>query len=259
MRKYILIISLIVVSNAFSQDSMKTKIDNVTKVQNEIGANTTLLLKQIFNLSNNSFPTLPYDLTYKLIKNKSALRVGFGVTVNNSSVTTTTSTSTTSNSTVPPPGPDAAVPTFNKSSNYYYRIGWERRYMIGKKMCASWGVDFAGQYGTSHSQSSQTFDNLPNGYSYTKSTDDLKLMSYGGGPEVGIQIFINKYLSVYTELPVYFQLTQQQEVTDSYQNQLTQTFPTNVYTSSDSKQTQTTTGTKFSVILPVTLYLAVKF
>ena len=38
-------------------------------IAQEFGVNTTLMLKQVFNLSNNTFTTLPYDLTYKSIRN----------------------------------------------------------------------------------------------------------------------------------------------------------------------------------------------
>jgi hypothetical protein len=251
MKKFILL--LVIPFTSLAQDTTKIAEPPAKKINHEIAINTTLLLKQIFNLSNNTFPTLPYDVTYKLIIKKSAIRVGAGINMTNSSLTTST-TSTNQNSA--PSGPDAVVPTINKSSNLFYRVGWEKRYTVGTRVAASWGVDFAGQYGKSNSQSSSGFNSLPNNYNFTKTTDNLKMMAYGGGPVVGIQVFITKRISVSTEVPLYFQVIQQTEVTENFQNNYSSF---NGWTSSTNTQTQTTKGTKFSLTLPVTLYLAIKF
>jgi|ERR1019366_430974 hypothetical protein len=254
--KNLTFLSLFVFSaSCFAQDTTKKDIIKKCKFNHEVGINTTLLLKQIFNLSNNTFPTLPYDLTYKLIRdnNKWAIRVGIGVTMNNSSVSsTTTSTNQISG------GPDPIVPTTTNSTNLFYRVGWERRYAFDSRIVAFGGFDFAGQYGTTTSQSSNVFNNLPNSYSYTKTHDNTTTMMYGGGPVAGIQFFITKRLSLFTEIPIYFQYTSQKEVTDNYQNQLVSSSGTD-YISSDNSQTQITKGSKLSVTLPVTIYLALKF
>ena len=258
MKKMLLLFSVFLTINSFAQDTAitKQKIDEASKLSNEIGLNTTLLLKQIFNLSNNTFPTLPYDLTYKLIKNKSALRIGLGITMTNSSVETTTSSTSTFSTTSTAPSPDATVPVESKSTNLFYRVGWERRYMLNKYIGACWGIDMAGQYGTSYSQSSNGFNNLPFSYSFTKSTDKLTLLTYGGGPMVGIQVFFAKHISVYTEVPIYFMLEQQKDVSETYQHSYSSS---NGWNTTTNTQTQMTKGTTLNITLPVTLYLAIKF
>ena len=253
MKKILLSLSILLTINTIAQDTTKVVEHKVKKVNHEIAVNTTLLLKQIFNLSNNTFQTLPYDLTYKLIVKKSALRVGLGVTMDNSSLTTTT---TSTNPSTAPPGPDAIVPTITNSTNLFYRVGWEKRYMLGSRIGIFCGVDFAGQYGTSYSSSSSGFNNLPNSYSFSKTTDDLKMMSYGGGPVGGIQVYITKRISLSTEVPFYFQIIQQKEKVENYQNSFD---PSNGWIASTNTQTQTTTNSKLSLTLPVTLYLAIKF
>lgn len=252
MKKIIFLSLFLFSTSCFSQNDSTEKCN----FDHEIGINTTMLLKQIFNLSNNTFPTLPYDLTYKLISenNKWAIRGGVGITLNNSSVSSTI-TSTNQNQT--PGGPDAIVPTTNNSTNLFYRMGWEQRFVIDGRFLPYAGFDIAGQFGNSKSQSSNVSNNLPFSYSYTKTRDNILTMMYGGGPVAGIQFFLTKKVSLFTEIPIYFFYSYQKEVTNNYQNQFD--FNSGTYISSENGQTQKITGTKLSVTLPVTLYMALKF
>jgi hypothetical protein len=241
------------------RDSVRTVYHPVHQSNNEFGGNLTLFIKQVFSLSNNTFVTLPYDITYKHLCGKYAFRAGFGILLNNTSVSTTTSiTSSNGNPNVPPAGPDQTVPTTNKSTNTFFRVGIERRHMFDSRICAYWGVDLAGQLGESYSASSVTSNNLPNNYSFSKTSDMIQTMAIGGGPVGGIQLYLTKSLSLFTEVPLYFMYNYQKEVTDNFQNFLTAP-QANYYVQSENKQTVITKGPKFSVTLPVTLYLAIKF
>lgn len=252
MKKIILVLLILFSINCIAQDN--TDAPKTWKFNHEIGVNTTLLLKQVFNLSNNTFSTLPYNLTYKLIHKKWAIRLGTGISLINSKVKTST-TSTGTNA--PPPGPDAEIPTENKSTDFFYRLGWEYQFDLGKGIIAYSGLDFAGQYGESYSQNSLLFNNLPNSYSFIKTTNDLKTNVYGGGIVAGIQIYLTKHLSLFTEIPVYFQWTEQKEETVSYRNSLD--FFNGNYESEEEKQTDDSKVSRLSITLPVTLYLALKF
>ncbi|MBI3502450.1 MAG: hypothetical protein HY063_11725 [Bacteroidetes bacterium] len=266
MKKIILFVFILLAVKSFSQDTSKVSaVKDTAKKQcrhscafsHEVGANMTLFMKQVFNLSSSTFTTLPYDLTYKLIhKDKWAIRAGAGITINNSSSESSTTVTTSGTNPAVIPGPDPVVPTINNSRNVFYRIGWECRHSFDKRIMGYAGLDFAGQVGSSNSQSSQVFNNLPTQYEYLKTTDEIKTMAYGGGPVFGFQVFIAKKLSLFTEMPLYFQYTTQTENTDSYQNLLD--FSGN-YVSEDSKQITTNKTMKLSVIAPVTLYLALKF
>ena len=257
MKNLIFASLLILSASTFAQDTLKTESSRKCQFNHEIGINATLLLKQVFNLSNNTFPTLPYDITYKLISNnnKWAIRAGVGVSLNNSTVSSTTTTASLNQ---PPSGPDQAVPTETNSTNLFYRVGWERRFINYGKILPYAGFDIAGQFGTSKSQSSNVSDNLPFNYSYTKTSDKTVNNTIGGGPVAGIQFFITKKISLFTEIPIYFFYTQQKESTNSFQNQLDNN-NSGTYTTSENDQTIKTTSTKLSVNLPVTLYLAIKF
>jgi hypothetical protein len=271
MKKILSVTFLCLSLGLFAQDTLKTKstkatVDSAHAVVrkpytacNELGGNFTLFLKQIFDLSNTTLPTLPYDLTYKHICGKNAFRAGFGILMNNSTVNTTTTSSGAGSGSSLIPGPDPIVPTTTKSMNIFYRLGWERRYMLDTRICAWWGLDLAGQIGSSHSASSVVNNNLPNSYSYSRTSDDAQTMAIGGGPVCGIQFYITQKLSFFTEMPLYFQYNYQKDVTDNYQNQLIGGGFNPSYASSDNGQTQITKNPRLSLTLPVTLYLALKF
>jgi hypothetical protein len=248
MKKSILISSIILFFSASTHclaggDSTKTAIPDQLRIYNEIGFDATSLLKQVLSLSNAAYNPLPYDLTYDLIKGSSAIRFGAGMLVqnygqNSTSVTTYSPASGTSI----PAGPDPQIPFVSNETNIYYRVGWERRFNFGSRITAYCGIDFVGQ----------------SYYYYTKNNETDKYMAYGGGPVAGIQIHLTKRLSLFTELPVYFMASKETDVTTSYNNQLLNGY-TNTFSSMTSKQTATTTGTNFTVNLPVTVYVAFKF
>jgi len=277
MKKTICLISILFSLHAFGQE-LKSKKDSIHEHMNdttrdgrhgyhhqggyhshqELGGNITLFFKQIFNLSNSIFPTLPYDLTYKYICGRNAFRAGLGFTLANSSITN--STVSTNSQPANSGGPDVAIPTTNNQMNLFYRVGWEHRYRLDRRWSAYLGVDIAGQYGTNNSASSSTQNGLPNNYSYVKNTDNITIQSIGGGPVGGIQFNINKKLSLFTEIPFYFQYGNQKEVTVNYQDQLINNFSgSSYYQSSTNTQTIITKTPKMSLTLPVTLYLALKF
>lgn len=252
MKKNTLFIAILFSLSGFAQDNQNPPMPEEFKISHEIGINTTFLVKQMFSLSSSSFTTLPYDLTYKLIRRNQAIRAGVGVSLNNSTVSTSTSGSSAT------PGPDPIVPTYSKSMNLYYRVGWERRFALQSKVMAYLGLDIIGQSGNSSSQSSVVFNNLPNYYSYSKTTFDSKTMGYGGGPVAGIQLFLTKKLSIFTEAPIYFQYTTKTEKTENYSNFLQSGWGTPVYVSTDDKEVQSTKGSRLTLALPVTIYLSIK-
>ena len=245
--RYLLVICLLFCTlNVHSQDTTSTV--EKCNVSHEFGINSTLLLKQVFNLSNNTFPTLPYNLTYKMICNSSAIRFGLGFTINNLKTTNPEST--------PPSGPDPEVPTYSNSSEFFYRGGWEKRFSLGKRLVAFGGLDIAGKYGTSGAQVSFVFNNLPNSYSYSRTTISGLAYDFGGGPVGGIQVYLSKRFSLSTEIPIYFMYKYDKEVTENYSNVLQFT---GEFVETTSRNTIITSGMDFTITLPVTLYMSVLF
>jgi hypothetical protein len=77
----------------------------------------------------------------------------------------------------------------------------------------------------------------------------------------GIQFFCTKHLSVYTEIPLYFLYTNHKENIDNYEDEWEENYETYTYSfvTTDTKQTNTTKGKAFQLVLPVTMYLSLKF
>lgn len=221
-------------------------------MHHEIGINATLLMKQVLSLSSINAVVLPYDLTYKYItNNKWAFRTGIGLNTTNSTSETTTSTTSTTTA-----GPDAPAPNISKSFDISYRAGIECRHQFTKWLVGYAGVDLAGSNSKSTSQNSQTFNNLPWSYNYTRTSDVTSAMGIGGGPVLGVQFYVGKRLSFYTEVPIYFIHSSSTENIDNYRNDLQ---GSNNYVSSTNTQTQTVTGSSWRITIPATVYLAIRF
>ena len=261
MKKIFIFPALLFSFCGFSQDD-STEIPESKKcnLRHEIGVNATLLLKQVFNLSNNTFTTLPYNLTYKLIWKDFVFRTGAGFSRTESKVEETETSVTTGTSSPNVAGPDKMVPTVNSSYLIAYRAGFEYRHIFDKRIAAYAGLDFVTDYGKSHAQSSSEFNNLPSSYQYTKTTNDVTLKSYGGGPVFGIQLFLSKHLGLFTEVPIYFVQVKQKDISESYQNVGQMNFSGQMnYTATTTKNTEETTASGLTIILPVTLYLSFMF
>jgi hypothetical protein len=229
--------------------SVAASAQDSSAVQHEFGFNTTLLLKQVFNLSNNTFPMLPYDLTYKRIHGAHAWRFGLGVDVDLQNVATSTSGSGTTT------GPDPIGPTYSRDGLVSLREGWEKRFDLDKRFTAWLGLDVVEAYGNNSAQTISVFNNLPGSYFYSRTTISGNTIEGGLGPVAGIQFMLTKRLSLFTEAPLYAVFHYEQKKTENYQNQ----YNGFEYEASLDKETVTTSKLNFSFTMPVTLYLALKF
>jgi opacity protein-like surface antigen len=230
--------------------STAQEADSTLRIRHEVGINTTMLIKQIFNLSNNTFPTLPYDITYNCVRNKSALRFGVGFTFENTTLTRIES----SNS--PFPTPDDNVPTYDRSFSASLRAGWERRYYFDKRFMAYAGIDIAVGMFDGKSQTVSIFNNLPSSYNFQKSTVTQSSMKLGGGPVAGLRFNISKHLSLLTEMPVYAFYNHSKMTSVDYSRNID--FGGNT-TENTNSETEITSGSNISITLPVTIYLVVRF
>lgn len=207
-------------------------------IHHEIGVNATYFIKQVFSLSNNILPTQPYQLTYKLIAGKKiAGRLGIGADMS------------TSNTTVS----GSSVPRQTSNSNVFGRLGVECRKQVGRHFLAYAGIDFVTQLINSKTTTSSGANNP--GFSQTVVTTD-KNNAFGGGPVLGIQYYINKRMSLYTEMPITF-LTGKSSETVSTTTTSNNGFgnPTTTFQSDITNST----NNDFSIAVPVTIYFAVKF
>ncbi|MBI3509567.1 MAG: hypothetical protein HY064_02815 [Bacteroidetes bacterium] len=244
----IFLASALLTARMHAQDTLAPA--NEQKIfHHEFGFNTTLLLKQVFNLSNNTFTMLPYSVTYKLAWNKHALRFGLGADMNNSK------TSTVNSGTSVIAGPDPVAPTYSDSYSIYFRGGWEWRFPLGRRFLTWVALDLATHIQNSASQTVVLYNNLPNYYSYSKTIFTSGLMEFGGGPAAGIQFNLSKRMSLSTEIPFYAFYSMQKDKTNDYNNYLSGS----QYTITTNTSTSTITGSRFTITLPVTLYLGIRF
>lgn len=250
MRKLYITLSLIasvVALRAQQADSAKA----VNPVNHEVGFNATMLLKQVFNISNNTLPMLPYDITYKRIRGTHALRIGGGLEFTTQSVAQTGTLLGSST-----PRPEDNVKTYNNTFGTDLRGGFEWRFAAERRVLMYVGVDLVGGYSLISSQSQTANQNTFNGdYFYNRVTSAVNLINAGAGPVVGLQVGLSKRLGLFTEIPVYFVYYQETDRTDTYARSIVNGVSNYTITITEEFESSTTRGFKTNVSLPVTFYL----
>jgi len=112
------------------------------------------------------------------------------------------------------------------------RAGYERQWRLSPKFVTSLGIDLLGGYSVLISESS---------FATTKN----KRWNIGSGPVWGIQWMISEHLSIYTETALYYR---HMVSTDEVR-----------FENSSNPDPERLTENKIKVILPASLYLAVRF
>lgn len=176
---------------AFSQNTENTR----EQFNNEIGINVSQFIKNYINFSEYYHYHNPvYFINYKRVDDKQAFRISLGgfYTV------------------------DKDTGGYNSNTNFSGKtysintlIGYEFRHTINKRWMYYYGLHFL------HSYNEYASENLEpaNGRPYRQGT----IKEYGAGPVFGIQLFLNKRLSISTETNLYFNFSRQEEKT-SYPN-----------------------------------------
>ena len=114
----------------------------------------------------------------------------------------------------------------------HMRVGYERQWRLSPKFVTSLGIDMLGGYSVLISES-------------TFATTENKTWNIGSGPVWGIQWMISEHLSLYTETALYYR---HRVSTDEVR-----------FDNSTNPNPETLTEDKIKVILPASLYLAVRF
>ena len=149
------------------------------KMEHDININTTFFIKQLINFSSSSLAISPYIVGYKFfpVKNHG---IRFAIGGNFSKHTQ---------------NPDSTDVQITNNSEIDYRIGYEYRHFFGKSWVFFAGVDFVNSFVNNSSRVNSTFDIV---------TTSTKTWSIGGGPVAGIQVNINKRISLFTETAFYY-------------------------------------------------------
>jgi len=260
MKKITLLLCIFFSYKVIAQDTTATKkgstIDSTQQhkklIYHEVGVNATYVVTNIFNTSSN-ISIQPYQLTYKLIKNRWAIRAALGINTTHS--TSETYSSNQNGSTQDPP--DSYIPNYSNSLKQYARLGGEYRFRVSKNVLVYTGFDVVEQIINSSAQSMYMNNNLPVSYDYSRTNSHSNSSGLGMGPVIGIQLLCTKRISIYTEIPFYYVSTRGYSQITSYKNTLNQS--TGWFVSNTTYQTQFVSSTAFSITIPATIYLAVKF
>jgi hypothetical protein len=217
-------------------DTTKTKLFSHT-----VGVQVNQLIKQIINLNSVSTPINdPYLLTYSINLVNSGWGINAGIGYNYQSIV------------------DKDMPgnRETKINDLFYRIGVGRKCMIGKKLEAGFGLDFAGD-----SQLDKTFSVVSEDFgSFTDSSVTnvtSKTTSKGGGLQLTFAFHITPRFIVSTEVTYYYLKSKQKQnviVTETIHDLTSD--ETTVTTSNTNLETDIS---KFSFTVPVALFLAIKF
>ncbi len=210
------------------------------KYNHYIGVQANQLLKQLVNLNNsNSVIDDPYLLTYAIhmVKNGWGLQTGLGYDYQDIKDKTPISRET-------------------KINNLFYRIGVAKKFRIGKRFEGGYGLDLAGDYQINKTfASSVTVIGITIDSSSSNSTS--KVNSFGFGPQVNLSYYFSERIMLGTEATYYFIDSKQKQnvlVTDNLFNQ-----STGINTVATSNSNIESSTAKFSLSIPVALFLIVRF
>lgn len=224
--------------NCFAQsDTMHEK-----KFNHYVGFQANLLLKQLFNFSNtNTVINNPYLLVYSIAFADCGwgAHAGIGYTYKKTL------------------DKGAPVGRESKTNDFFYRIGAEKRFSIGKRFSGTASLDF-----TASNQLDKTLSKsvTSTGSVIDSSTTTVtgRTSSIGGGPRVFLGYQITERLILATEATMYYSAQKQK------QNILVIDIQTDLFNNIDPVTTASNLNTEtdvygFSFTVPVSLFLIVKF
>jgi hypothetical protein len=190
--------------------------DSLKKVNQYVGIQANQLFRQLFNFGGTSTPiNNPYLLTYSLNSANTGWGFAVGLGYTHSQFEEG----------------DLFNPVETTINDFFFRIGVDRKTLIGKRWLLGFGFDLIRESLKNETKSNSFFGDFK---SETKSS------VFGFGPRMGLNFLITPRILVGTEATYYFKRTKEtQKVTDL--------------------NTQTERFRDFSLLVPAVLYLNVKF
>jgi hypothetical protein len=206
-----------------------------------VGVQANELINQIINLNTNATPVSnPYLLTFAINLNKSGwgLEGGIGNNLSNSK--------------------DVNAPVLNEVdiNNIFYRIGFGRTLMVGKRLQIGYYLDFKVDH-----QIDKTITGTNTVFSTTESDSSIsstttKNIGIGFGPKFQIGYYLSKHLILGTEITYYYttsKLKQNANTTDYTINTVNGNSTTIINSNFE------TDAASFSITFPTALFLIYKF
>ena len=192
MKKPILLLitflTLIFTQNIFAQDNdNESHGEHDHEKYSEVGINATSFINEFISLNSNNASIGDYMISYKYHFGSKALRFGLGGEFSSTDEDT---------------GGNGTRTT--KNNSFDFRMGYEWNKKVSKRWAFYTGVDLVASNDFSVS-SAENFE-------VTETT--TRTTSYGGGPILGIQFFINSHISLQTEGSLYYRHSIINEKTD---------------------------------------------
>ena len=217
-------------------DSVETK-----KFSHCIGLQANLLIKQILNLnSSNAEIENPFLLIYSINNNKTGFGIHAGLGFEYNQII------------------DKGEPLNRQTrfQNLNYRIGIEKKFLLGQRFEGGGAIDFVGLYSLD-----KTFNITANsnGFSFadtSKTTVTDKTVGLGGGLQLSLTYAITKKILIGTEASMYF-TTQSFKENILIIRTITE-FNNNQQSTSTTNFNSETKNEGFNLTVPVAIYLIVK-
>lgn len=216
--------------------------DSAKMFDHYIGLQANQLIKQIINLNSNNNSSIdnPYLLTYGIYLSRCGFGIEAGAGYNYKKITNS----------------DLPGDRESKINNLFYRIGVGRKVMAGKRIVAGYHLDFAGDYQSDKTFSSQV-TNFGNTVDSSATHVTTQIKSYGPGARLSLGFYLAKRLLIGTEVTYYFvKSTEKQNILVT--TTTTIAFNNTVTTGTTNSNLKTKTET-FNFTIPVALFLIVKF
>ena len=221
MKKFTLLLITVLAVSFFSSTLFAQDNDAPTKARyHEIGINATTFINKFISLNGNDVDLGDYMLTYKYHIGNKALRLGVGGQFSNFSEQLS----------------NGGGNRDSKKMEFNFRVGYEWNKQVSKKWNFYAGLDIVSGISETVTQTNNS----------EKVSLTNKTSSFGAGPIMGIQFFINSHISLRTEGSLYY-------LHSSINNK--EVFSVNTTLNSDT--TDTANVTNFG--LPTALFFVIRF
>ena len=211
------------------------------KYNHYVGVQANELMRQLFNFSeNNTEIDNPYFLVYSISKSNGwGAHAGFGYEYDRTV--------------------DKLVPINRetKVEKFDYRVGVEKKFMLGRRFEGGVSLDFAGSHELDKT-TNVTVVNLGSQVDSSVSTVTDKVTIFGGGPQFSLSYHITEKILLGTEATMYFLKGKKKENVRVF-NTVIDLFNNTVISSNTSNFNSETDTDSFERAIPVTLFLIVKF
>jgi len=225
--------------NSFGQTN---DTENKPNYDQYVGVQANELLKQLINLNNsNTVIGNPYLLTYTIMSNK----CGWGIEAGLGFQYTDTQNK-------------QPVNDESKTNNFDSRIGICKKFKLGKRFTAGYGIDLV--YSNNSDVTTNSNTTVSSGFTDSSSTvTTTKTIRIGAGPQLYLGFNISQRVILGTEILYYYLSSTQKQNVLTKDTQIEVSGNQTITTSTIANSNLETDIKSFSFSFPTVLFLIVKF